>query len=79
MHEIFQEAMKANKWDTAWLNETIERIAARYLESLYEIRISLTEALEYLRSKMPELQAWADLYVQAYPRVSTQRYPRLFR
>jgi len=69
LHEIFQEAMKANTWDTGCLNQTIERITARYLENLYEIRISVTEALEYLRSKMPELQAWADLYVQAYPRV----------
>lgn len=79
LHEIFQEAMKANKWTTIWLSQTIERIVSRYLESLYEIRLPVPEALDYLKSKMPELQAWADLYVQAYPRVSTNTSWRLYR
>ncbi len=70
LHEIFQDAMRANQWDMVWLDETIERIVSRYLESLYEIRIPVTEALEYLKSKMPELQAWAAIFVHAYPRVS---------
>jgi len=70
LHEIFQDAMRANKWDMDWLSQTIERIASRYLESLYEIRVTVTEALEYLKSKMPELQAWAEVFVNAHPRVS---------
>lgn len=70
LHEIFQDALKANKWDAQWLSQTIERIVTRYLESLYEIHVSVPEATDYLTSKMPQLQAWADVFVNAHPRVS---------
>ena len=71
LHEIFQEAMKANRWDLDWLSQIIEVIVARYLENLYEIHVTVPEALGYLRSKMPELRAWAEIFVNARPRVST--------
>ncbi|KAI9840048.1 MAG: hypothetical protein M1819_000241 [Sarea resinae] len=67
LHEIFQEAMKANRWDSAWLQQTIERILPKHLESLYEIKLSIADAIEHLRSKMPELQGWAKLFVSARP------------
>ena len=69
LHEIFQEAMKANRWDTKWLTVTIQTVAARYLETLFEINVEMVKAVEHLSSKVPELQAWAELFVTARPKV----------
>ncbi|MCJ1248384.1 Tripartite DNA replication factor [Trapelia coarctata] len=68
LHEIFQEAMKANRWDTEFLAKTIETIAARYLETLFEIHVEIVQALDHLKSKVPELQSWAQVFVTARPR-----------
>ncbi|MCJ1418017.1 Tripartite DNA replication factor [Xylographa parallela] len=68
LHEIFQEAMKANRWDTAWLADTIRIIASRYLETLFEINVDMTRAVDHLTSKVPELQSWAELFITARPR-----------
>ena len=69
LHEIFQEALKANRWDTEWLSTTIERIATRYLETLFEINVELVRAVDHLRSKVTDLQAWAEIFVSAKPKV----------
>lgn len=69
LHEIFQEAMKANRWDTEWLNNTIETVAARYLEKLFEINVEVDNAVGHLQSKVVELQAWAELFIATKPKV----------
>ena len=69
LHEIFQSAMLANRWDTEWLDDIIEQIATRHLEDLYAIKVQISDAAEYLKSKMPELQAWAELFVSSQPNV----------
>ena len=69
LHEIFQAAMLANRWDRAWLNELIESVTARHLEELYTIKLQVPQAVEYLQSKMGELQAWAKLFVSSQPKV----------
>ena len=69
LHEIFQEAMRANRWDTEWLSGTIEATATRYLESLHEIQVDKAQAIEHLTSKVSELQSWARLFVNARPKV----------
>lgn len=71
LHEIFQEAMKANRWDTDWLNKTIDMIVAQHIEDLYAIKLSIPQAVEHMRSKMPELQAWAGIFVKSRPSVCT--------
>lgn len=78
LHEIFQEAMKANRWDSEWLARIIATIASRYLENLFEINVEMTRAVEHLMSKVPELQSWAELFVTARPKVSPtfKRYRR---
>lgn len=68
LHEIFQEAMKANRWDDEWLHKTIENIASRYLECLFEINIDLIRAVDQLKSKAVALQAWAEVFVSARPK-----------
>jgi DNA replication ATP-dependent helicase Dna2 len=69
LHEILQEAMKANRWETAWLNDLIDRVALRYIESIYEIKLDVDQAVTHLRSKMPQLQSWSQLFVSAKPKV----------
>ncbi|KAF4635818.1 hypothetical protein G7Y89_g2281 [Cudoniella acicularis] len=68
LHEIFQTAMIANRWDSAWLDEVIEDIATRHIEDLYTIKLQISQAVDHLKSKMPELQSWAELFVSSQPK-----------
>lgn len=69
LHEIFQAALLANRWDTGWLGEIIQTIATNHLEDLYTIHLQIPDAVEYLMGKMPELQSWAELFVSSQPKV----------
>lgn len=69
LHEIFQTALLANRWDTDYLGEIIEDICTKHVEDLYTIKIQLEDAREYLLSKMGELQSWAELFVSSQPKV----------
>ena len=73
LHEIFQEALKANRWETEWLAQLTQSICTRYLETLYEINVEVQLAVDHIMSKVPELQAWAKLFVSSRPKVSEQR------
>lgn len=70
LHEIFQAAMLANRWDTEWLDQLIRDVSTRHLEDLYMIKLQIPQAVEYLQSKMGELQAWAEVFVSSRPKVS---------
>lgn len=70
LHEIFQEAMKANRWDTEWLALIIEKVATRYLESLFEMNVALERAIDHLKSKAVAIQAWAEVFVALEPKVN---------
>lgn len=74
LHEIFQEALMSNKWSPEFLNDVISNIAQKHVEDLYTIKVSVNEACEHLRSKMPELRSWAAAFVTPFPRVS---YPEI--
>lgn len=74
LHEIFQAAILANRWESDWLHEVIESIATKHLEDLYVNDIQLPQAVEYLKSKMDELQSWAKAFISPYPKV---RHPWL--
>ena len=67
LHEIFGEALKSNDWNMEKLQAIIERTLSNYIESLYEIKVQVPEALDYLMSKMSELQAWASIFVSTTP------------
>lgn len=71
LHEVFQEAMKANRWELEWLRTMVEGVLVRYVESLYAIRTSMIEAVEYVMSKIPELKAWAEMFLRPKPSVSS--------
>lgn len=68
LHEIFQEAMKANRWDDDWLHKVTETTASRYLESFFEINVDPIRAVEQLKSKTTALQSWAEIFVSATPK-----------
>lgn len=69
LHEIFQEALREDRWDTGWLSNIVQKAAQRYLEKLFEINTELPAAVEYLMGKVPDLQQWAELFVGAQPKV----------
>ena len=62
--------MRANRWDDEWLASTIEIIANRYLEKLFEISVEVPRAVDHLKSRVVEMQAWAEVFVTAKPKVS---------
>ena len=69
IHEIFQEALRANRWDDEFMASTIEAIAARDLEILFEVQIEIAVAIEHLKARVLDLQAWAEIFVTATPKV----------
>lgn len=70
LHEIFQDALTANRWDNRWLKAAIQTIVERHIEDLYAVQLNVTQAVEHLQSKMPTLQAWAKLFVSPGPKAS---------
>lgn len=70
LHEIFQEALRANCWEASWLGILVEKVVADSIEQLYQINVQIPVAVEYLKGKMPELQAWASLFISAKPHTS---------
>lgn len=69
LHEIFQEALKANKWDNDWLRATINSVVAKHIEDIYQINLSVPHVTDHLLSKLPVLQSWAEVFIQARPKV----------
>ena len=68
LHEIFQEAMTGNRWDTDFVANTIDRIIQKHTEDLYTIGVQINEAREHLLSKTKDMQYWAKAFVSPYPR-----------
>ena len=69
-HEVFQEAMKTNQWDTVSLRSLVEIVAVKHMEELYLIHMSIAEAVEYMMSKVPAMVSWAELFLKSQPSVS---------
>lgn len=69
LHEIFQEALRVNRWDEEWMASTIERIATHHLEGLFELNIEHAVAIDQLKARVVDLQAWAKIFIAAKPKV----------
>lgn len=69
LHEIFQEAMRANRWDDDFMGTTINALATQYLETLFEVQIEHAIAIEQLKARVVDLQAWAEIFISAKPKV----------
>ncbi|KAK5235684.1 DNA replication endonuclease-helicase Dna2 [Exophiala xenobiotica] len=63
LHEVFGQALRINKWDIETFRGIIANVLPSYLESLYEISVRVPDATEYLLGKVPELTAWASVFV----------------
>lgn len=70
-HEVFQEAMKLNQWDTASMRALIEDVAVKHVEEIYLIHMSLNEAVDHVMARIPGIQNWADAFLRPKPGVST--------
>lgn len=68
LHEVFQLALSANRWDAAFLNALVERTIETHLEGLWELGMGDTGlAREEITAKMGELSAWAGVFVAERP------------
>jgi DNA replication ATP-dependent helicase Dna2 len=68
LHELFQEALKVNRWDAEFLLDTIDKILPTKFETILEINSTCAAVKEHLSSKLPEMQAWAEIFVRLEPR-----------
>lgn len=76
-HEVFQEALKANKWDLTSLKSLVDGVLTRHVEDLYAINMSELEAAENIMSKIPTVQAWAEIFLHGKPQACTLCLQRL--
>ena len=69
LHEIFQEALRVNRWDDDYMHSLINNRATKHLEALFEINIEHSTAVDQLKARAVDLQAWAEIFVAAKPKV----------
>jgi DNA replication ATP-dependent helicase Dna2 len=68
LHEIFQQALSANRWDNGILAELVEKTVRMHVEGLWELGMKDTVlAVEEITAKMGELATWAKIFVAAEP------------
>ena len=74
LHELFQRALTENRWDTVWLEATLNSIMPNYYESLIVMDTSVETIVGQLKVRIEQLQSWANLYVSSQPKVGKPRY-----
>ncbi|EWC48384.1 hypothetical protein DRE_02153 [Drechslerella stenobrocha 248] len=68
LHELFQTALSANDFSSAFLEKDVNRILSAQLQNLYAIRVTPSMAVDHLRTKIPMLQDWTKKFVSAQPK-----------
>lgn len=66
LHEILQDAMRANKWDKEWLNHSANNLIPKYHDSMVELGLDECSVLKHLRSKFPALQTCSRLFTKQF-------------
>lgn len=69
LHALFQSALEANDFSTAFLSAGIDKLVIGHLESLYILHEQAPVATEYLQSKLGLLQDWAKTFLAVKPKV----------
>lgn len=70
LHEVFQLALSANRWDVGFLQALVERTIESHLEGLWELGMGDTGlAREEITAKMGEVSGWAGIFVAEQPGV----------
>ncbi|KAH9831686.1 DNA replication ATP-dependent helicase/nuclease dna2 [Teratosphaeria destructans] len=68
LHEIFQQALAANRWDSEFLADLVDKTIQMHVEGLWELGMKDTVlAREEITAKMGELAAWAKVFVAPLP------------
>ncbi|EME89159.1 uncharacterized protein MYCFIDRAFT_104185, partial [Pseudocercospora fijiensis CIRAD86] len=68
LHEIFQQCLSADRWDQKFLNEMVERTVQAHVEGLWELGMrDNVLAIEEVKAKMGELEAWSRVFVKSEP------------
>ncbi|OQO05084.1 hypothetical protein B0A48_08104 [Cryoendolithus antarcticus] len=68
LHEIFQQALSANRWDDGFLTELMQKTLLAHIEGLWELGMQdLTLTYEDVKAKMGEMSAWAKVFVAQQP------------
>ena len=68
LHEIFQQALMANQWDSDFLAQLVQRTIENHVEGLWELgMVDTVLATEEITTKMGELSAWAKIFVAEKP------------
>ncbi|TID21573.1 hypothetical protein E6O75_ATG04968 [Venturia nashicola] len=68
LHELFQEALKANTWDNPSLIKIMEDMLPRHYETMVEIGLSLNQVQEHIKSKFSEIRGWAEVFISSIPK-----------
>lgn len=68
-HEIFQEAMKKNRWDLSSLKSLATNVLSKHVEDLYIIQMTMAQAVEYVMGRIPALRSWAEIFLRVKPTV----------
>jgi len=68
LHEIFQEALMENNWESRFLGNLVTKTLDKHIEDLYIIKVGMDDARAHVLSKIPEVQTWAKTFVSARPR-----------
>ncbi|RMZ78750.1 hypothetical protein DV737_g3742, partial [Chaetothyriales sp. CBS 132003] len=63
IHDMFADALRLNQWTRQAFESILRKLLPNYLESLYEIQVTESDALEYLLGKTPDLIGWASVFV----------------
>ncbi|BCR82867.1 bifunctional ATP-dependent DNA helicase/ssDNA endodeoxyribonuclease DNA2 [Aspergillus chevalieri] len=66
-HEIFQEAMKKNRWDLSSLKSLATNVLSKHVEDLYIIQMTMAQAVEYVMGRIPALRSWAETFLRVKP------------
>jgi DNA replication ATP-dependent helicase Dna2 len=67
LHELFQEALKINTWDSEILKQMLDEILPRHYETIADISLNLNQVHEHLIPKLVEMKAWASTFVRGAP------------
>ncbi|KAJ9647964.1 DNA replication endonuclease-helicase Dna2 [Coniosporium tulheliwenetii] len=67
LHQLFQQALSANRWDTDFLYQLIDELIPKHYETLAELNLEVAGVTEDMRSRLPEMQSWAGIFMKARP------------
>lgn len=68
LHEVFQKALSANRWDEAFLSAVVDETVTNHVEDLWLLGMEDNIlAIEEIRAKMGEMASWARVFVAEKP------------